>query len=180
MHLKVKHKDETRMVIESQGQWKEWLLAGGIAAFGLIGFFLPLSEWYSDEVQYAIRIFFAVTFIWVGIVSMADTEHLVFDKKSKTLRVTRKSLLNHRVYVHQLDSLLDVTVEEAEGKRGYTVMLTFEHNIRVPLSNSSYVSKESQEELASSISKFVELEDTPMHVTFMEASLKNSKKKKKR
>lgn len=122
--MKITKKTESELVISADKVWQEYSISFAILAFAFYPiFFVEVDE---NIFTYILKAIFVIVFFWVAVVNLGDSEKCVIDKQvnllslinmqKKQLKITRKTfyMFNQRTYVHSLEKLDDVFIEDVK------------------------------------------------------------------
>lgn len=162
--------------LQSSALWREIIFNLALAGVGFLPIVLqlpPLREF--EELDPYLKGLFAFTMCYLAVLNFSDRDDILIDKQKKTIRVERKSLWNSKVYVLQLDKLLDVEIVEERAKfRPYFIM---DDGVRLSLTSLEFKDQEALKQLTKRIKDFTGCDKEPVQVFGVEARVKSKKKK---
>jgi predicted alpha-1,6-mannanase (GH76 family) len=100
-------------------------------------------------------------------ITILRSEVCTINKKTKLIKIARKKLyiFRTRVYVHNLEALEDIIVDDVKEKKEsttthYRILFCFNDGVELRLSDALYLKKEPLLELAAQLREFVGIKDT--------------------
>jgi len=149
--LQLSLKEDSKLVITGGSSWKEFVFISCIALVAIYPLFFMES---SGSVETSLKILFCIVYIWIAIINISDQETMVFDRNKNKISINRKSLVNFKSYIKQLDSLLDVRVDDENTPNKFKIMLKFADKIEMQMTNSLYKDKKMLQTIVDSIKEW--------------------------
>jgi DNA-binding transcriptional regulator WhiA len=120
--------------------------------------FVPFVFYRTEStIEFACQIVFFAALWWAALLALAEKEFCVVNKEKNVVRVTTSTLFNQRQFVHNLDDLLDIKMEQVnEGKKNmHRIVFHFNDGIEIPLTTTYYSDQKQLNEIIKKIDNFV-------------------------